>query len=857
MQDILTFITTQPPYVYIAAGGVVLVVLLIVLLILVGRARFARRVQAFIDIPGTKNRADYFADDELLRRTRQIEQLTSRHGEELVTALGLDRLWIQRLSSQARRADFNRVLAYAPETGLFTCFIVALNNVGLRSTLSGYLAEHSDFLVLRRLAAGGRGEQFSGRAARDFFQDRIDEIREMTGDPEWPSRYFALKVLLHDDDDRSVRALWDGFSDPHPLVRRTLCLEFESDERERFYEQLESLFRNDPVYEVREAARNRIRSDFADLYTFDPATLTPEEAIHTVDLLDPDSPDDQNTAIQLLSGENEELRLAAARFLTRCGALERLFLEADLGDREALERSLALLSNAAQVSVTGFLGALKRNPSPGSLFIASRLLQEHGTPDLLVETAERVFRLQAEVTPNYLELYQQTVDALSARGSDDGLRLLEREVVRRRENDQLFRTALSGVPEGKDHVFASTLMEAFRDPETPERDALRTAVARLARGTIVAETMSILTGGRQRYPHLVRMEALKLLGDLRLPYALQDILEHLPILPRDEAREFAAKLSEYHNDELERKVAGLLAGVDGSIRSAVIAALPATGKRTFLSEIKQALGDADPDVRISATWALVDYKESRSLAQAAEMLRDPVPRVRVEVARALGTAGSQAALDSLRTTVEDGNEIQVVKSAAIVGLGASKEPVAVDILVAVLDADEEMRDEVLFALASKTDARSIARLVEQFKDAAAELRDLITQAFKMMGESGEQAIRAVLDEDIASLKPFLADILDQTGFVESRIRMLNHRDPRIRRDAAVFLSKVGSKAAFRGIVLAARDPDNEVRVQVTKALERLASDEGSEILRELESDPDRRIRKYTHWALQRIEAKSL
>ena len=57
--------------------------------------------------------------------------------------------------------------------------------------------------------------------------------------------------------------------------------------------------------------------------------------------------------------------------------------------------------------------------------------------------------------------------------------------------------------------------------------------------------------------------------------------------------------------------------------------------------------------------------------------------------------------------------------------------------------------------------------------------------------------------------------------------------------------------------MAARDPDNEVRVQVTKALERLATKEGSQILNALEEDPDRRIRKYTHWAIERIKAKSL
>ena len=68
---------------------------------------------------------------------------------------------------------------------------------------------------------------------------------------------------------------------------------------------------------------------------------------------------------------------------------------------------------------------------------------------------------------------------------------------------------------------------------------------------------------------------------------------------------------------------------------------------------------------------------------------------------------------------------------------------------------------------------------------------------------------------------------------------------------------IGTRAAFRGIVLAARDPDEDVRVEVTKALEYLNTPEGAEILSDLENDPDKRVRKYTLWALERIKARNL
>jgi HEAT repeat protein len=857
MQAVINFITGLSVYVYGAAAAVLVVVAVVVIVALTGRRRFLRRISEYMEIPGTRNRRDYFADDELLRRTRLVEKATARFGRKVVPALEADELWISRLASQGSAADFRRVLEYAKDKGLFTCFLVALKNAGLRKKLAAYLAENRDFLVLRQLAASGRGEDFDGSDARRFFADRVEEIREMTGDPEWPSRYFAVKILLHDDDERSTRALWAGFDDPHPLVRRTVASLFSTDERQKLYDKLISLFRTDPVFEVREAARDRIRADFSDLYTFDATSLPTEEALHTVELLDPESEDDENVALTLLAGDNLELRLTAARFLLRCGTLERMFLQADLGDREGLERTLSLLTNAAGVSINSFLGAVRKNPGTGTLLVAAKLLQSTGPAALLVETAERVFRLQTEATPNLEEIYGETVKAVSLRGSDEALRLLEREIVKRRSTPALLAMALAAVPAGADHVFASTLMEALKDPDFPNRDDLRAAIARLETGSVLAETHAIITGGRDRYAHIVRIDALKLLGELNLPYVLQDILEHLPILPLEEAREYAAMLQKQQPQELERKTRALLAALDGNIRAAIIAALPATGKKTFLPEIRKALGDADPDVRIAATWALVDYRENRALAQATSMLRDPVSRVRSQVARALGTAGTTAALDALGESVTDPNEVRSVKSAAIEGLSNSTEPRAVDVLTTVIDQDEDLRPDAITALSRKNEKNSIARMVEQFKDAAPDLREHITLAFKMMGEDSEQAITAVLEEDIASLKPYLADILEATGYVESRIRMLNHRDPRVRREAALFLSRVGSPAAFRGIVMAARDPDNDVRVQVTKALERLATEEGKEILRALEEDPDRRIRKYTHWALQRIQAKEL
>ena len=857
METIRQFILDQPLWVWIAASGGVLLVAAVVIGALVRRALFRRKVRNFLAIVGEKDRSAHFTDNELLRRTGMLEKFARSEDRSVITQLGLDRLWSDRLYQKERPSDFRRVLSYVPSTGLFSCFLVALNNGRLAATLRAYLEDNSDFLVFRNLALSGRGEPFSGSKALHFFHERLDEVREMTGDPEWASRYFAVKILLYDDDERSVRALWESFVDPHPLVRRTLAEEFKTNERERLYARLEDLFLHDPVFEVRKAARTRIRKEFQDLYRLDASQLDSDEAYHVIELLDPDNPDDENAAMLMLASRDHELRLASARFLTHSNALEKLLQQAEFSDRKQLERTERILTNAASVNVVDFLESLNRNPSPAALFLGAKVLTSTGPQPLITDVAERVFRLQDVPPPIYEEIYTATIAAISTRGTEEALTLMTREFARRRDTPALLRCLLTSVPTRASHIMAETLFVALLDPDFPERESLRHAIRQLETSSVLARILDIVSADRTAYPHQVRIDAIMLLGELRLPYALHEILEHLPILPLAEAREFTRLLDRFQSDQLEAKAKKLLDSVDGNIRAAIIAALPATGKKSFLPKIREALGDADPDVRVAASWALVDYEESRALSSATSMLRDPVERVRVSVARAIGTGGGPSALASLETALNDENEVDSVKHAAIEGLAASKHADAVDILVRALETHEDLTEELQKALARKRDSGSLARLIEDFKDSDPALRDKITYVFRLMGESAEPAIATVLEEQISGLQEALAEILEATGHVEARIRLLSHRDPAVRRSAANFLSKVGSKAAFRGIVMAARDPDSDVRVAVTKALERLATKEGKEILKALENDPDRRIRNYTHWAMERLRAKAL
>jgi HEAT repeat protein len=470
--------------------------------------------------------------------------------------------------------------------------------------------------------------------------------------------------------------------------------------------------------------------------------------------------------------------------------------------------------------------------------------------------AKKAFRL-IDTDRRYIELYRTTLEAIYQRGNDEALKVLDRELVKRRDDEELIELILSYIPDRSDAFSLSTLLMFLKDPESKAKDAVRAALRRMQVALILPELLNIIKADRSVFPHVVRIQVLLLMGELEMPYCLQTILENLPIIPIQEGRDFAQILAKYPKDLFVNKAEKLLETPDAKIRSALIACLPSTGIRDFLTSIRKSLNDADPDVRIASIWAIVEYNDTRTLNQAFMLLRDPVERVRVEASKALGIMGSDDSLDKLEEILDDENEIIMVKEAVITGLGSSKSMKSIDILTNHLEKENGLLEKTVEALSGKTDKKEITRLIENFKDGSPRARDKLKESFKGMREVGEGILVELLRENIASLNPFIAEILDGTGFVEATIRKLSHRDPVIRKEAAEILSMVGTQSAFRGMVLAAKDPNEEVRVQVIKALEKLETKEGKTILEALESDPDRKIRKYTHWALERIKAKSL
>ena len=854
MNDAVSFIREH----LLLAGGAGLILIIIFIRMLISGSALMRTALKMLEHGERDQASREEFKAKLLDRPALIDALIRRKGEDVITYFGVNDHLVRKFERRKSPEDARRLLRISPDEGSFAVFRAAMDNPAVAAVFANWMKENSDIASVRAMGLRARGRDFNGEGARRLLGGCIEELRELSGDPEWPVRFFALRVMLGDGDAKSLRMVNEAFKDSHPLVRRTAAEEAVNRDPDELFDRLRTMVLDDPVPEVRISARRRIEAEFPERWRVYGSELSPLQLMHVLELGRIDSKEDENAAAAALRGEAAAARLSAARFMEKSGALKRLFTEADRGDRDDWERRMELLSRAVEAGAAGFLEDLRGTDAVDVLLLAAGLLEIEANTALIAVLAEKTFGRSDEIsTADESELYHKTVSLACTKGGEAARVLVRDEIRRRRRDDKTLNFILPLLPPAEAPVFRDVLLEFLVDEEFTADKAFREIMSCLPPSMFLGAVLDVLEDDRSRRSHRVRLRALWVLGGWRLDYTLQIILENLTILTPEQSREFSVHLEAMDTEALEERVRFILASPDAGMRAAVISSLPSEKIASFRKEIREGLRDANPDVRIAALRALADTGEFKASGASLALLHDPVEKVRSAAARIAGVKAGTRFLESLEKLLYDENESPVVHKAALEGLSASDARESLDALVRYLDANEELREEAGAALAAKTDRKSLVALVEHFKDSEAVLRDRIAGVFAAMGEKGDDSLVALLREDIPSLKPLLADILTRTGFVEILIRRLGHRKPRMRRDAAELLAAIATESAYRGIVLAARDPDSEVRVRVTRALESLAGSQGETILKSLETDPDRRVRRYTQWAMERIRAKKL
>lgn len=762
-------------------------------------------------------------------------------------------VWLRHLKDKGNVKLLHALMTFAPDRYHFDCFMASLDKKKLMEIYYPYLQGEDDMYRIERLAHSCNGRDFDAAKATPFLVGSLYSLRDLTSSPNWENRFFSYNLLLHSDNEKAIRSIWEGVKDPHPKVRKLILAKMQPKERDQFYKKLYEAFIDDPYFEVRMVARERIQKEFREFYELDPEQLEPVQQQRVLELLDPASDKDVNFALEVLSGDKEYLSQAAVKFLNTSGVLKNLFTKVQCSDQGEMKRVELLLQHAIEVGSEDFFNDRNIWKNEGSLLLASRLLKEAENKIWLDYLAEAVFRKDPKGSDYSWEIFLNTIEAVDQRGSDKAQQLKSQLLTRYKNRKDILCSLMSSIPESKQHLYKDKLLEIFQDDKAPCRELICDKLSEFRPALILHDLFRILRG--ENFGLSIKQDALKILIRLKQPYTLQSILENLPLLEFEDLVELQEKILGFAGEDFLEKIEVLLNSYDATVRASIITVLPEKTAQKYLKQIEEALKDSYADVRIAAAYKLHSLGKIKGSGDPLLLLKDPVDRVRVASARIFSELGTKDAINEISSIIKDNEEVETVKKSLLDALILSSNTDSLEPVMDTLEHNAELEPYIVNALAQRNDGPYLTQLIEHFRDASPVLRKKMVAAFAAMGENIEESMADLLTEEVASLQSYLIEIMEQTGFIENLQRKLSHRDPAIRRRTTELLSLIGTRSAFKGIVLASRDPDPQVRVNVSKALDRLNSPEGKILLKELQSDPDKRVQRYTHWALERIKVK--
>ena len=835
----------------------ILAVLLVFLFLTFGvKRRIHRKIKTAFErgesIPPLSKRMLLFYSD-------YMEKLSRTYGRNIPLLTGLDELWLTKFKIRPTRRNMLRLLKYVPGKFLFDVLTGVLAQPRLTKEFTRWIETSGEFMILKRIALSGNGRPFDGKKAARFFKDDMDTLIEMAADPLWQCRYFAFSILVHEPSSRGDQVLKDAFHDSHRENRQILINSYQSDDRTFVYRQLLDCFLNDPVFEVRKHAKIRIDREFQDLYTVQPEDLSPVQKLHLIELLHTGSSNDENIGISFLESGNRELELYASRYLSKTGTLSRLLKTAEPGDLENFNRSYALLKNAVLANCTNFLKEITQTENPGSLLLASRFLQDAGSRLLITPLLEKAVILYRENhnSPVIRELYTNALLCACRRGNDKVLLEVSRELAEQKYSQEVQSLLLPELPERGDAIFIPVLLDFLKDPEYSSEEDLHNALIRFPVSPLVPEMLTMIQSSSGTYPEAIKKRALRILGALDTGCGLQHILENLPLLSLKEAKEFTGMFAHNTPESFDERALLLLSSRDAAIRSRLIAALPEDHKKQFVPVLLAALQDSDPEVRKACVWALSDYGDSTVLKKCSLLLNDPVEAVRKETATALCLSGGDSGISLVEAVLFDTTSSVPVKKAIISGLGKAGTPKAFTLLTKKLVKECELPTELEAALVTFDSDTQIGMLFKLLDSAPLSVQPILQGVLESLGPKAEKEAVKILQQKTTVLRNHATEVLEKSGFIDRTVRQLGHRDPAERLAAAQMLSLIGTEKAYRGLITAAKDPVEKIRITVIKAVEHLNTREGKELLEELKNDPNRNVRRYTLWALERAEAKEM
>ncbi len=126
MASIYSLLKSRPLWLLAGAVAALLVVLAVILCRYLAGKHFLKILKKVSANPELAPAliGNRYSKGALLRKSGLIERFIRKNGADIIRLCAIDSLWVDNLVLKKRKKDFLRVLKYAPEIGLFKCFLL-------------------------------------------------------------------------------------------------------------------------------------------------------------------------------------------------------------------------------------------------------------------------------------------------------------------------------------------------------------------------------------------------------------------------------------------------------------------------------------------------------------------------------------------------------------------------------------------------------------------------------------------------------------------------------------------------------------------------------------------------------------
>jgi HEAT repeat protein len=302
-------------------------------------------------------------------------------------------------------------------------------------------------------------------------------------------------------------------------------------------------------------------------------------------------------------------------------------------------------------------------------------------------------------------------------------------------------------------------------------------------------------------PDNLQSVASSILGKLREKRAITPLIVALQADSQAVAAASALALGQIGDPTAVRDLVRALRRED-PVGSAAVSALEQLQSPIGNDELIALLGDPSETVQARAATVLAVTPDDRATPILITLANSPNESLRIGVAKALGSASEDAAVNALSRMTRDSSVR--VKRVAIFALGRSPSKQASAVLVSGLRRDQDFKVDYLHALSGRKDDTSVDALIGALSDSDRSVRDVASIGLGIAGSR-----RAVL--------PLIAG--------------LDRADRRLGEDAVIALGRIGDSRAIPAIVKMLDSDDQRIALSAVKALSMMTDQAAMDALR--------------------------